>query len=73
MCEVWNNEWSRGRALGKLIKVLAFLPVSGLMRGKCYKLLKIGNGRYGENFSIGFGSYIDAKNIIIGEDRKSVV
>ncbi len=54
--------------MGKLIKVLAFLPVSGLMRGKCYKLFKIGNGRYGENFSIGFGSYIDAKNIIIGDN-----
>lgn len=52
----------------RLIKVLAFLPLSGLMRGKCYKLFKIGKGKYGENFSIGFGSYIDAKNIIIGDN-----
>ena len=54
--------------MGKLIKVLACLPLSSSMRGKCYRLFKIGNGKYGENFRIGFGSYIDARNIIIGDN-----
>ena len=53
--------------MSKINKVLAFLPISSSMRGKCYKLLCLLNKKscIGDDFRIGFGSYIDCSTINI--------
>lgn len=53
--------------MSKFNKVLAFLPISSSMRGKCYKLLCLinKNSSIGDDFRIGFVSYIDCNKINI--------
>lgn len=53
--------------MSKLCKLISFLPVSPKMRGMLYRSF---NTRVdiGKNFRIGFGSYIDASVIQIGDN-----
>ena len=54
----------------KLIKILALVPVSAKVRGTIYRCIfnHRANSKIGLNFKIGFGSYIDSKDINIGKD-----
>ena len=49
----------------KISMLLGFLPLTAFLRGKVYKILC---GGIGQNFKIGFGSYIDSKVITIGDN-----
>lgn len=48
--------------------LLAFLPLPASVRGKTYRIFKNKNSKFGQNFRIGFGSYIDADKIQIGDN-----
>lgn len=51
------------------IKLLAFVPITSRCRGRIYHVLaKLGYwSSIGKNFRIGFGSYIDATNIVVAD------
>lgn len=62
-----RREWRLD--LSKLRKLLSFMPITAVMRGKLYRAVCRRNGSsIGKNFRIGFGSYIDSEIIDIGNN-----
>ena len=49
-----------------IAKIIAFLPMKSSWRGGIYKLFN--RMTIGHNFKMGFGSYIDANEIVIGDN-----
>lgn len=55
--------------MNRIVKLISLLPITSSMRGQLYSLLfRNKDNKYGRNFRIGFGSYINASQVIIGDD-----
>lgn len=49
----------------KLAKIISIMPILASMRGALYRIF--GSANIGKHFKIGFGSYIDAREIRLGD------